>query len=86
MLLILERFKLKMLSHELLWGEGKPLALLSMSVRLLRRLTDTALRAAFRSLPSPQAPIPSPARFYRGKSQGHEATPPPRQAERVWDM
>ena len=38
-----------------------------MSVRLLRRLTDTALRAAFRSLPSPQATLPSPARFYRGR-------------------
>ena len=45
MLLILERFKLKMLSHELLWGEGKPLALLSMPVRPYG-LTGTALRAA----------------------------------------
>ena len=32
-----------------LGGEGEPLALLSMPVRLLRRLTGTALRAAFRS-------------------------------------
>ena len=31
------------------WGEGEPLALLSMPVRLLCRLTGTALRAAFRS-------------------------------------
>ena len=62
------------------WGEGKPLALLSMPVRLLRRLTGTALRAAFRSPPArervslpPKPPIPSPARFYREKSRGHKA-------------
>ena len=29
-----------------IWGEGEPPALLSMPVRLLRRLTGTALRAA----------------------------------------
>ena len=52
-------------------GKGNPsasaggVALLSMPVRLLRHLTGTALRAAIRSLPSLQAPILSPARFYQ---------------------
>ena len=54
-------------------GEGKPLALLSMSVRLLRRLTDTALRAAFRSLPSPQAP-PLPQRAFTGEKSKTRGT------------
>ena len=40
-------------------GEGEPLALLSMSVRLLCRLTDTALWAAFRSPPAREG-FPSP--------------------------
>ena len=41
------------------WGEGEPLALLSMPVRPLRRLTGTALRAAFRSPPAREGPAVS---------------------------
>ena len=55
-----------------------------MPVRFLRRLTGTALRAAFRSppelegFPFSQAPHPFPSALLPGKSQVHVATPPPK--------
>ena len=63
------------------WGEGEPLALLSMPVRLLRRLTGTALRAAFRSPPAregfpfpPGPPSPPQRAFIQedGKTTHHK--------------
>ena len=65
------------------WGEGKPLISAVDARSFLRRnghgLRPPSVAAGARgvSLP-PKPPIPSPARFYREKSQEYEAIPPPK--------
>ena len=62
------------------WGEGAPRALLSMPVRLLRRLTGTACGPpvgsppALAGFPFPPSPPSLLQRAFAGKSQGHEAS------------